>query len=182
MKMNKEGSFTPVIIAMVISLVLAGLWNSVPVIGETVHAILNPSAGKLLDWNITYGMLILVAIIAFITTLVQKYGTDQATMRELKKEQKELQEDMKKFKEHPEKLLELQKKQLEFMPRMMKLSMRPLVYTAIPFVLFFRWFNDYFSSEALEGFKFFGIFSWFWFYLIFAIVFGSIFRKILKVA
>lgn len=179
--MNKEGSFTPIFIAMILSLVLAGLWNSVPVIGESVHAVLDPTAGKILNWNITYGMLIIVAIIAFITTLVQKYATDQETMREMKKEQKELQEEMKKYKEHPEKLMELQKKQFEFMPKMMKLSMRPLVYTAIPFVLFFRWFNDYFAMPALEGFRFFGFLSWFWFYLIFAIIFGSIFRKVLKV-
>jgi uncharacterized membrane protein (DUF106 family) len=60
--------------------------------------------------------------------------------------------------------------------------MRPLLYTAIPFVLFFRWFADYFSNPFFAAFRFFGFLSWFWFYLIGSIIFSSIFRKVLKVS
>ncbi len=49
--------------------------------------------------------------------------------------------------------MELQKKQFAFLPKMMKMSMRPMVYTAIPLILFFRWFMDYFT--AFESFRFF---------------------------
>jgi len=176
---GKEGSFKPIVFIMLISLAIAGFWNSVPVIKDTVHAILDPSAGVLLNWNLTLGMLILVFVISVITTIVQKYATDQETLRELKKEQKILQEEMKKYKDHPEKLMELQKKQFEFIPKTMKLSMRAIVFTGIPFILFFRWFMDFFT--AIGDPKFFGFLSWFWFYLIFSIIFSSILRKIFKV-
>ena len=124
-------------------------------------------------------MLILVFIIALITTLIQKYATDQETLRELKKEQKIIQEEMKKYKDHPEKLIELQKKQFEFIPKTMKLSMRALVFTGVPFILLFRWFMTYFSSIGDP--RFFGFLSWFWFYLIFTMIFSSILRKVMKV-
>lgn len=166
-------------LVFILSAVVALLWNQVPAIKQTVHFVLDPTVGKLLDWNKTYGMLIVILAFSLIISLVQKYGTDQATLRELKKEQKILQEEAKKYKDNPEKLMEFNKKQLEFIPKTMEITMRPIIYTIIPFVLFFRWFHDYFS--AVE-FKFFGLLSWFWFYLIFSIIFSSILKKVLKIA
>jgi uncharacterized membrane protein (DUF106 family) len=165
-------------IVTAVSMLVALFWNQVPIISQTVHRVLDPSIGKLLKWNVTYGMFIIVIVLSFIMTLVQKYGTDQATLKEIKKEQKILQQEMKKYKEDPEKLLELNKKQMEFIPKTMELTMRPVLYTMVFFVLFFRWFSEYFTTTE---FRFLGL-SWIWFYLIFSMVFGSIFRKLLKTA
>ncbi|MEK6824178.1 MAG: EMC3/TMCO1 family protein [Nanoarchaeota archaeon] len=170
-----EGSFMPIIFIMLISLLIAGLWDKVPEIKNSVHYVLNPSAGFLLNWNLNAGMLIVVFAITLLTTIVQKYATDQKALKELRKEQKEISQQMKEFKAHPEKLLELQKKQFKLIPKQMKLSMRAIVYTGIPFLLFFRWFGDYFL-EAGNPKLWFGM-SWFIFYLLFAIVFGAILRK-----
>ena len=178
-KEAKEGSFKPIIIVMVLSLVIAGFWESVPFLKNAVHAILGPSAGALLNWNLTWGMMVLVFLISVLTTVIQKYATDQETLKELRKEQKILQGEMKKYKDHPEKLIELQKKQFEFIPKTMKLSMRAIMFTGIPFILFFRWFMDVFTTLGEP--KFFGFLSWFWFYLIFVMIFSSILRKWLKV-
>ena len=112
-------------------------------------------------------------------TIAQKYGTDQKALKEIKAEQKKIQEEMKQYKDHPEKVAELTKKQFEFMPLMMKHSMRPIIYTGIPIILFFRWFMDIF--EAMPDFRFFGFFSWFWFYLVLSIIFSMILRKVMKV-
>ena len=174
-KEAKEGSFMPLIIFMVISLVLAGLWDSVPAIKNSIHYILDPTAGALLNWNLNIGMLIVVLIITVITTVVQKYATDQKTLKELRVEQKEIQKQMKEFKNHPEKMMDLQKKQLAMMPKQMKLSMRGIIYTGIPFILFFRWFNDFFIAAGSP--KFILGLGWFWFYLITALVISSILRK-----
>ncbi|HPD81846.1 MAG TPA: hypothetical protein PK357_01975, partial [Candidatus Pacearchaeota archaeon] len=87
---------------------------------------------------------------------------------------KEMQKQMKEFKNHPEKLIELQKKQMSMLLPQMKLSMRAVAYTGIPFLLFFRWFNDYFTANPTQ---FFGFLNWFWIYLIFAMLFGTLFRK-----
>ncbi|MBI2630190.1 DUF106 domain-containing protein [Candidatus Pacearchaeota archaeon] len=167
-------------LVMLLSLAIAFMWNSIPIIKEAVHSVLDPTAGKLLDWSKLGGMILVVLVITAISTIFQKYGTDQEELKKLKQEQKILQEEMKKYKEHPEKLLELQKKQFEFIPKTMDLTMKPLVYTFIPFVLFFRWFSDYFSAFA--DYRFFGFLSWFWFYLIASIFLGSILRKVFKLA
>ncbi len=165
------------ILVMLLTTGIAILWSNIPAIKLTVHAILDPTIGIFLSWSTTVGLLIITAIIVLITTLLQKYTTDQQTLKELKEEQKLLSEEMKKFKEHPEKLMELQKKQFELMGKTMPLTMRPLIYTAIPFVLFFRWFNDYFTANPT---KVFGI-SWFWAYFLASIIFSTIFRKVMKV-
>jgi len=174
-KKAKEGSFRPLILIMLASLVIAFYWQKLPWISNSVHFVLNPTAGGLLNWNLNFGMLIIVLIITILTTVVQKYATDQKTLKELKKEQKEIQKQMKEFKSHPEKMMELQKKQFAMMPKQMKLSMRGIIYTGIPFILFFRWFNDFFAATGSP--KFWLGLSWFWFYLIFAMIFSSILRK-----
>jgi uncharacterized membrane protein (DUF106 family) len=174
-KNAKEGSFAPLILVMFASLVIAFYWEKLPWIGSSIHSIFDPTAGSLLNWNLNIGMLIIVLIISIITTIVQKYATDQDTLKELRKEQKEIQNQMKEFKNHPEKMMELQKKQFAAMPKQMKLSMRGIIYTGIPFILFFRWFSDYFISANDP--KFILGLNWFWFYLISAMIFSSIIRK-----
>lgn len=178
-KKAKEGSFTPLIIVMFASIIIAFYWDKFPWISNSIHSIFDPSAGALLNWNLNLGMILIVFIITALTTLVQKYATDQKTLKEMRKEQKEMQKQMKEFKNHPEKLLDLQKKQMAMMPKQMKLSMRAVAYTGIPFILFFRWFNDYFIANPDSKFIF-GM-GWFLFYFIFAILFGSLLRKWLDV-
>jgi uncharacterized membrane protein (DUF106 family) len=163
---------------MIVSLIIASFWNSIPIIKNSVGAVLNPTAGALLEWNLTYGMIILIFILALFMTLAQKYTTDQKTLREMKAEQKKMQQDLKKLQVGSKEYTELSMKSMKFMGPMMKLSMRPIIYTAIPIILLFRWFADYF---AVIDIKFFGFFSWFWFYLLGSIIFSSILRKIMKV-
>ncbi|MCK9596930.1 EMC3/TMCO1 family protein [Candidatus Pacearchaeota archaeon] len=176
---NAKGSFIPIILVMAFSLIIASYWDTIPFIKEGVHKVLDPSAGFLLNWNLTIGMLIIVFAITLITTLIQKYTTDQKALRELRQEQKLLQEEMKKYKDHPEKLNELSKKQFEFIPKTFKLTSRGILFTGIPFILFFRWFYDTFATMGDP--KFFGVLSWLWFYLISTVIFSSILRKVLKV-
>ncbi|MBS3080929.1 DUF106 domain-containing protein [Candidatus Pacearchaeota archaeon] len=161
-------------IIMLISLYIASKWNSLPFIKNSVNAVLNPSFGALLEWNLYIGFIVVIAFTSLVLTLSQKYLSDQDQLREIKKEQKILQEEMKKYKENPEKLLELQKKQLEFIPQTFNITLKPLIYTSIPIILLFRWFSDYFHP----------IFGnwWILYYMIGALVFSSIFRKLFNVA
>ena len=177
---GKEGSPAILLIIMFLSLIIAFYWPSATWISEPVHAILDPTFGALLNWNVTLGMLVIIGIISLFTALVQKYTTDQETMRDLKKQQREINNKAKEFRHHPEKMMEIQKEVWPISWKLMRLSMRPLMFTGIPFILIFRWFWDTFT--ALGNPVFFGFLSWFWFYLIFAIIFGGITRKILNVA
>lgn len=179
LKKKKEGSFFPIILVFIFSTLMYIYWNKIPFIKDSVHTVLDPTAGWLLNWNLTIGMIIIVLFITLITTIIQKYTTDQKALKELRKEQKLLQEEMKKYRDHPEKFAELSKKQFEFIPKTFKLTSRGVLFTGIPFILFFRWFYDTFTTMGSP--KFFGLLSWFWFYLILAIIFNSILRKALKV-
>lgn len=165
---------------MAISLVIVALWNSVPVIKNSVDSVLTPTIGKIINWNLTWGTLIVFFIIAFLTTLIQKFATDQETLRELKKEQKELQKEMNKYKDDPKKMMEFQKNLWPTTMKIMEVSMKSSLFTIIPFILLFRWFLDFFT--ALGSPRFFGFLSWFWFYLLSVIIFSSILRKWLNVA
>lgn len=182
---EQKSGFKIIIIVMLITLVIAGLWNKFTFIKNAIHFILDPSAGFLLDWNLTGGMLIIVFLITLLTTIVQKYATDHKTLKELMKEQKEIQKQMKEFKNHPQKMMELQKKQMSFIPKQFKLSMRSIIYTGIPLILFFRWFDDYFTILATtttgEPVRFFGFLGWFLFYLIFTMGFSLILKKLMDV-
>lgn len=176
-KQGKEGSFVIIFVVMLASLLIASLWNTVPAIKNSVNAVLNPTAGALLSWHLVGGMTVLVMLLSLFMTIIQKYTTDQETMRQMRDEQKKLHDEMKKHTPGSKEYTDLSMRSMKFMMPMMKLGMRPLVYTAVPIILLFRWFQDYF---ALVEFKFW-IFTWFWFYLVGTIIFSSIFRKILKV-
>ncbi len=175
--MEKKGSMFLLFIFLIATLLLAYLWNIIPAIKDSVHAILDPTAGALLKWNLTWGMTILVFLITLAMTLVQKYTTDQKALKELKNEQKVLQEEMKKYKDRPEKIMELNKKNLEIIPKTFQLTMSSIIYTGIPIVLLFRWFMEVFAENP----KFFGFFTWIWYYILLSIIFSIILRKIFKV-
>ena len=160
------------------SIVIAINWKN-PQVSSFFHKILDPVLMPLLNWNVFWGMTFIIFIMTLIMTFVQKYATDQETLKSIKKDQKRIQEDMKKFKEHPEKVMKLNKEQMDLMGKMFRLSMGSIVYTAIPFVLLFQWFRDFYTANP---FTFLGFMSWFWFYLLGSIIFSSIIRKIFDVA
>jgi len=164
---------------LLVSLYIAGKWNATlfgkeNFIKDTIGFILDPTLGYLLDINLYIGFIIIVGVTSLILTIAQKYLSNQAELKELKKEQKLLQEEMKKYKDHPDKLMELNKKQLEFIPKTFNLTMKPLMYTSIPIILLFRWFGEILNP----------IFGGWWilYYLIGSLVFSSIFRKVFDVA
>ena len=132
-------------IILMLSFLVASLWNTLPIIKETVNVVLNPTFGKLLSWNLIAGFAFITFILSLILTFTQKYLTDQESLKKMREEQKLVSEEMKKYKNNPEKLLEFNKKQIESMPKMFELTMKPLVYTSIPIILFFRWFSEILS-------------------------------------
>lgn len=164
---------------MLISLWIASQWSA-DLFGQTeflktnIGKILDPSLGALMKWNLWFGFIIIIGLTSLILTLSQKYLSDQAQLKEMKKEQKFLQEEMKKYKDHPEKLMELQKKQLEFFPRTFELTMKPLMFTSIPIILLFRWFSDYLMPQLGNW--------WILYYLIGSMIFSGLFRKWFDVA
>lgn len=165
-------------VVMVVSMIIALLWNQIPVISTNVHKALDPTFGWVLKINLAWGFVFIVFIITLLITLVQKYTTDQEALKQIREDGKKAQEEMKQYRDDPKKMMEIQKKQLENMPKSFDLTMKPLIYTAIPIILLFRWFADY---KPLITYKFLGFLGWIWAYLIISLIMSLIIRKILKV-
>jgi uncharacterized membrane protein (DUF106 family) len=168
-----KGGTIGLLFVLAISFYIGIYWEKLDAVRAAVGFVLDPTFGVLIEWNTFIGFLITVAVISLILTIAQKFFTDQAELKILKAEQKAVQEEMKQYKNHPEKLIELQKKSFSTMPKMMHLTMRAFVYTGVPIILFFRWFQEM-LAPIYGGW-------WILYYLIGAMIFSIIFRKIFKV-
>lgn len=167
-----------VFFVMLISIAIAFFWDTVPIIGESVHAVFDPTLGALLDWNVVFGLIIMTFVLNLLTTLLHKKVTNQDLLKQIKEEQKLVNEEMKLYRDNPDKTLELSKKSMELAFKTFQITMRPVVYTAIPFILLFRWITSYFADNPV---KVFGFMSGFWAYFVFFIITSIFWRKVLKV-
>ena len=111
--------------------------------------------------------------VTLVSTLVQKYFTDQEHLKTLKKRQKEIQAEIKKTKE-PSIMQELNAEMLQLTGVMFKKSMKPMFVTMIPFLLLFTWLRSIYVPLMGNG--------WIWYYLGYSVLASIILRKILKVA
>lgn len=175
MTKNKDGSFRIIGIVFLMTIIIAFNWDNWGWLKNAIHAALDPTLGALLNWHLEFGMIIILFILSIIMTAVQKYTTNQEELKKIRKEQKDLQVEAKKYQNDPKKSLEINKQLMSLMPKQMKLGMRTIVYTGIPFILFFKWFNDIFTGMGSP--KFFGFMGWFLFYILVFMIFSSILKK-----
>jgi len=135
------------------------------------------------------GMLIgLSAGLAIITTLVYKFATDQNMMKELKAELKKYTDSMKEHKDDTEKMLESQKKAMDINMKIMKQNFKPMLITMVPFIGVFWGLRNLFEGVTILPFNYHVPLSglatglgWIGTYLIFSLIFTTVFRKALKV-
>lgn len=170
-----------------IGIAVSFLWNAVPVIKEGAHALLDPTLGRWLDASLSLTFFFIVFVFTLLTTLLQKYCTDQQSIKRLKEEQKALQTQMRAIRDQPEKMLELNTKTMEISMQLIPLALRPVMYTTVPFLLLLRWFTDYFAGVQAEIYGIFntqGAFlfpNWIWAYIVTSIILSIPLRKMLKV-
>ena len=133
---------------------------------------------ELIQNNPRIAIIILSFIVTLFITIVTYYMTDREKMKEIKARQKELRKEMKQFRDNPDKMLELNKKMMEDMPEQLKLSMRPMMVTFIPIIIFFGWLRATFNATSLGGGTwFFGWPVWIFWYIGFSILFSIGIRK-----
>lgn len=111
--------------------------------------------------------------VVLISTLVQKYFTDQEHLKVLKSRQKEISKEIKKSKD-PSVMQELNAELMELTMKMMKSSFKPMFITLLPFLALFTWLRGVYVPIMGN--------SWFWYYFGYSILFSIILRKVLKVA
>lgn len=115
-----------------------------------IDAAFNPIFGWLLNIPPILAIILLASILALVSTLLQKYLTDQAKMRRLRDDTKKMQEQMKKVKDDPAKLMKIQEKIMPIQLELMKESFKPLLVSLIPFLLVFFWLSNHFAFHNIE--------------------------------
>ncbi len=164
-------------------------------INETLSAVVTQSTYKGISLPITpyvaLDIFIITFIVALFMTIINKYMTDQITIKALRKEMKELQ---KKFKETMQKdpakaqkiQQEIMKKSLENMKHSMNLKV--MLVTMIPLLLVFSLVSKAYGPFG-EFFNLFSFLDWQWSlwgwlgtYIFFSIVNSLILKKVLDVA
>ena len=123
--------------------------------------------------NPRIGIIAISVAVSFFISLVNYFVLDKQKMREMKDKQKKLNEEMKANRGNPEKIMELNKELLSHTMETFKHSFKPILITIIPILIVFNWIKEIFAETTIAS-------SWFWWYLISAIISSLIFRKIFK--
>ncbi|MBI4095451.1 MAG: DUF106 domain-containing protein [DPANN group archaeon] len=128
-------------------------------------------------------LILLVAVaLSFTSMLVTKYFTDQAMMRQVRDDVKKYQEQIKASKDNPQKALELQNKIMALNSKLLPQSFRPMIITIIPFLIIFNLLYKVFNNSIVIPLSFWpGHLGFVGTYIIFSLVFTTIFKKLLKV-
>jgi len=119
-------------------------------------------------------IVILGAIVSFFITLSTKFFSNQERLKEIREKQKMLKEESKKHRGDPQKMMEIQKQMMEDFPEMMKHSFKPMLVTLVPLLLLFYWLRQIYDP-ILGGW-------WILYYIISSMIFGTITRKLFKLA
>lgn len=113
-------------------------------------------------------------LVTFAMTLVTKYFTDQNKMKELKEIQKACQIKLKDKKGNVEEQAKIQKEMFGCSIELMKHSMKPMLFTFLPLILFFWWIRGIYLETAIAN-------TWLWWYIGVGIASSIILRKVLNV-
>ncbi len=120
--------------------------------------------------------------LSLATTLVYKYATDQNMLKQIREDMKKYQEQMKAHKGNAEKLAEINKQIMPLQSKMMAQSMKPMIITIIPFIILFKVLGDIYNSTIVIPLSFWpGHLGWVGTYVVFSMIFTTLFRKVLKV-
>ncbi len=128
---------------------------------------------EFIESNPRTAIIIIAAIVSFFVTLVNFFVLDKNKIRELKQKQKDLQERIKSAGNDPVKKMEFSKEMMSNTVENLKHSMAPIIITMVPMILLLSWLKDAFDGTTISS-------TWFWYYLIAAIIASMIFRKIFK--
>ena len=145
------------------------------------NGFLDPFLNPLLSYLGTFWFIVLISfVVSLVTVIVYKYTTDQILMKSIKEDLDKLNKKMKENKSDSQKMMQYQKEMWGKQMTMMKHSFTSTIYTFIPIIILFSWLTSNMGKEKILNLGFVQ-FGWLGSYIIFAIIFSSILRKVLKV-
>ena len=112
-------------------------------------------------------------IVTLLSTLAQKWLTNQEHLKSLKKRQKEIQKELRGCKDGCL-MKELNSEMMKITGVMFKSSMKPMFATIIPFLILFAWLRGIYVPVMGN--------SWIWYYIGYSVVASIVLRKVFKVA
>jgi len=127
---------------------------------------------ELIKANPISSLVVISVVVTLISTLAQKWLTNQEHLKNLKKRQKEIQKELKGCKDGGI-MKELNAEMMKLTALMFKSSLKPTLVTIVPFLILFAWLRSIYSVVMGS--------SWIWYYLGFSIVASMILRKVLDV-
>lgn len=116
-------------------------------------------------------IVIISGLVSLFISLVNHFVLDKEKVKASKEKQKKLKEEMKLHKSNPQKAMELNKEMMEDAMQNMRHSFKPMIITLIPIFLVFAWIRGIYA-DLLPG--------WIWWYLVSALAFSMVFRKVFK--
>lgn len=120
-------------------------------LGVMVNSILDPALSPLLKLGPFWAIVIISVLVSVLTTLVYKWVTDQARMKDIREKTQALQKEIKAVsKTDPKKAFELQKKMFEMSKEQMMSSFKPMIITLLPLLIIFGWLNTHLGYEPLQ--------------------------------
>ena len=123
--------------------------------------------------NPKIGVIAIAVFISLIVTVANYFLMDKKRMREIKERQKVLQAELKKHKGNVDKEKEIGQELMSHAAETLRHSFKPMLITLIPIIFIFGWMRKLLVDTSIAG-------TWFWWYLIGAIVAGMVFRKVFK--
>ena len=133
-------------------------------------------------------IIVISVVLSLVVTLIYKYATDQAEMKELREQMKKYQQQMKENKGNLQKLNEIQKESMQVNMKLMKQNFKPMLITMVPFIIIFWWLRGIYEGIIVIPLSFHFPLSglatglgWIGFYIICSMIFTTVFRKALKV-
>jgi uncharacterized membrane protein (DUF106 family) len=145
------------------------------------NGFLDPFLSPLLSlFGIFWFVVFISFIVTLLTTLVYKFTTDQLLMKNLKEEIDRLNKEVKKHMHDQKKAMSIHKQMFEKQMTMMKHSFTSTFITLLPIILLFNWLRVHLGTEKILNLYFFQ-FGWLGSYILFAIIFSIVLRKLLKV-
>jgi uncharacterized membrane protein (DUF106 family) len=121
--------------------------------------------------NPRISIVVFAGIVSLFISFVNHLVLDKDKVRTSKAKQKELRLKMKEHKHDTTKVMKYQKEMMSDSMENMKHSFKPMLITMLPILVVFYWIKGIFTG-ILEG--------WIWWYIISAIVFSLVFRKLFK--
>lgn len=100
---------------------------------------LDPILRPLLNLGPLLTILIISLVVSLLTTVIYKYATDQTKLRKLKADMKRYQKKAMASKDDPDKAMKMQKEMMKLNGEYMRSSMKSMLYTFLPILLFFGW-------------------------------------------